>query len=174
MEILTQDKINEFNEEVRSEILKSIGETLVNGYCEKGNFGFTTESLSQTRLYKRIEGTKLLIEFEFAADNYPSFNAHVLKASDEEFKQYIRKNLEGWVVKKCQFEDIKIGSDHCVASIEGYKISNNSSESFKHNSNELIHSFDEAEALLQIASQKKPESDWRITPIYEEDIEQNL
>lgn len=171
MKVLTQDKINKLNEEVKSEILKSIGEALVNGYCESGNFGFTTESLSETRLYKRIAGTELLIEFNFSVDNYPAFNAGVLEASDEEFKQYIRSDLEGWVVKKCQFEDIKIGSDNCVASIEGYKIENNFSENFKQNSNELIHSFAEAEALLKIASQKKPESDWRITAIYEEDTE---
>lgn len=171
MKLFTKSKMNEYSEEVRTEILITIGAILVNGFDEKGNFAFTTETLSQTRLYKRIKDTDLLIEFSFANENYPAFNANVMQANDEEFKQFIRDELEGWEVKKCQYKDIKIGSDLCVASIEGYKVVNKDLDSFNNESIEIVNSFNEAKALLQIACENKPDEDWKITPIYEEDIE---
>lgn len=114
MKTFMMKQLSELPENERSKVLSVIGTALVSGYDEKGNFAFTTEDLSKTKLFKRVASTDLLVAFEFTSENYPAFNAFVVQATDGEFKEYIRTYLAGWVVRKCQFEDVEVDSDHCV------------------------------------------------------------
>ena len=173
MRLFSNTEINALPAETRAFVVNSISSTVLNGYDEKGNYAFTTESLSQTKIFKRIANTDLLISVNFAADDYPSFNVCVVQATDEEFKSFIRTELEGWVVKKCQFEDVVIGSDNCVASLCGFQIVNEESENFEHESFEIIESEEKAKKMLSSARESQPESTWKMISIYDEDHIEN-
>tara|TARA_B100002049_G_scaffold204909_1_gene164726 strand:+ start:15201 stop:15704 length:504 start_codon:yes stop_codon:yes gene_type:complete len=167
MKLFTRATLETLSATVQSNIKEAIGEIVINGYDEKGNFAFVTESLSQTKLYKRVNET-LYIECSFAAENYPSFSVNVLEGSEDEFKHYICTELGGWIVRKCQFSDIV--ADGEVICLVGYQIQNEADENFEQDSLEPIESFDAAQQMLLRAKEQLPESQWKLIPVDQDSI----
>ena len=169
MKVFTKATLETLSATAQSSIKEAIGEMVINGYDEKGNFAFVTESLSQTKLYKRLKET-LYVECSFAADNYPSFSVNVLEGSEDEFKHYIGTELGGWNVRKCQFPEVV--NDGEVICLVGYQIQNEDDENFEHESFEVIESLDVAQQMLSRAREQYPESQWKLMPVDQDAIEE--
>lgn len=168
MKLFTKATLETLSATAQSSIKEAIGEMVINGYDENGNFAFVTESLSQTKLYKRVKET-LYVECSFATDNYPSLSPNILEGSEDEFKHYIATELQGWNVQKCQFSDIV--TDGEVICLAGYQIQNEDVENFEQDSLEPIESSDAAQQMLSRAKEQQPKSQWKLIPIDQDTIE---
>jgi hypothetical protein len=93
----------------KSQVIKTIiGGIIIKGFDETGNNAFYTEDLCETKIFKQIGAEDLFVEASFSNKRTPAFNVCVLQGNPEQLKHYIQTELNGWVVKNCQFDDINI------------------------------------------------------------------
>lgn len=168
MKTFTKHSLNSLDAETQRIIKDAISTTIINGYDEKGNFAFVTESLQKTSVIKKI-CKSIYLEVSFRAQDYPAFNVSLLQGSEDEFKNHIAQEFGGWEVHKCQLKDLI--NDGEVICLIGYQVQNEQADNFEHESYEVIGEFKEARELLNKARQKHPESTWKLVPIDQETIE---
>lgn len=84
-----------------------VSEKVMSGFSERGNNAFIRDDLEEIQFFSKVDDEHYF-KFSFNANNYPQFDCGIVKLTDDQLREHIKTELDGWASIKCQLSDIKM------------------------------------------------------------------
>ncbi len=84
-----------------------VSEKLMIGLSELGNNAFVRDDLEEIQFFSKVDDEHYF-KFTYNCNNYPQFYTGIVKLTDDQLREHIKTELEGWASIKCQLSDIKM------------------------------------------------------------------
>lgn len=85
----------------------TVSEKIMKGFSEKGNNAFVRDDLGEIQFFSKVDDEHYF-KFSFNSSNSPQFDCGIVKLTDDQLREHIKIELDGWACIKCQLDDIKM------------------------------------------------------------------